>query len=75
MAKLVIDRAVSGALTSPWPRWEQMTGLGAAAGVLGQPAVAAAPSSEAAASARQASAAVSDKPAKPRAPRSRKAEA
>jgi hypothetical protein len=38
MAKLVIDRAVSGALTNPWPRWEEMTGLGVAAGVLGQPA-------------------------------------
>jgi hypothetical protein len=38
MARLVIDRAVSGALTNPWPRWEHMTGLGAAAGVLGQPA-------------------------------------
>jgi hypothetical protein len=38
MARLVIDRAVSGALTNPWPRWEQMIGLGAAAGVVGQPA-------------------------------------
>jgi glutathione synthase/RimK-type ligase-like ATP-grasp enzyme len=38
MAKLVIDRATSGALTNPWPRWEQMTGLGASAGVIGQPA-------------------------------------
>ena len=38
MSALVIDRAVSGALTNPWPRWEQMTGLGASAGVIGQPA-------------------------------------
>jgi hypothetical protein len=37
MSALVIDRAVSGALTNPWPRWEQMTGLGASAGVIGQP--------------------------------------
>jgi hypothetical protein len=38
MSALVIDRAVSGALTNPWPRWEQMIGLGASAGVIGQPA-------------------------------------
>ena len=38
MAKLVIDRATSGDLTNPWPRWEHMVGLGKAAGVIGQPA-------------------------------------
>jgi hypothetical protein len=38
MSKLVIDRALSGAATNPWPRWEQMVGLGTAAGVIGQPA-------------------------------------
>jgi hypothetical protein len=38
MAKLVIDRATSSDLTNPWPRWEQMVGLGKAAGVIGQPA-------------------------------------
>jgi hypothetical protein len=38
MSALVIDRAVSGALTNPWPRWERMIGLGAPAGVIGQPA-------------------------------------
>jgi hypothetical protein len=38
MSALVVDRAVTGALTNPWPRWEQMTGLGASAGVIGQPA-------------------------------------
>src|SRR4029078_5362450 len=38
MSALVVDRAVSGALTNPWPRWGQMTGLGASAGVIGQPA-------------------------------------
>jgi hypothetical protein len=37
MAKLVIERATSGDLTNPWPRWEQMVGLGKAAGVVGQP--------------------------------------
>ena len=38
MSKLVIDRALSGAATNPWPRWEQMVGMGTAAGVIGQPA-------------------------------------
>ncbi len=38
ISALVVDRAVTGALTNPWPRWEQMTGLGASAGVIGQPA-------------------------------------
>jgi len=38
MSKLVIDRALSGAATNPWPRWEQMVGIGTAAGVIGQPA-------------------------------------
>ena len=38
MAKLVIDRATSGAATNPWPRWEQMIGMGQASGVVGQPA-------------------------------------
>jgi hypothetical protein len=37
MARLVIDRALSGAVTNPWPRWEQLVGLGATAGVIGQP--------------------------------------
>jgi hypothetical protein len=34
MAKLVVDRATSGDLTSPWPRWEEMVGLGKPAGVI-----------------------------------------
>jgi hypothetical protein len=37
MARLVIDRAVTGAVTNPWPRWEQMVGLGETGGVVGQP--------------------------------------
>jgi hypothetical protein len=37
MARLVIDRALSGAVTNPWPRWEQLVGLGETAGVIGQP--------------------------------------
>jgi hypothetical protein len=38
MSRLVIDRALGDDVTSPWPRWEQMVGLGKAAGVIGQPA-------------------------------------
>jgi len=37
MARLAIDRATSGAVTNPWPRWEQMLGMGPASGVVGQP--------------------------------------
>jgi hypothetical protein len=37
MSRLVIDRALGGDATIPWPRWEQMIGLGSPAGVLGQP--------------------------------------
>jgi hypothetical protein len=39
MSKLVIDRALSGANTKPWPRWEEMLGWGKASGFVGQPAV------------------------------------
>ncbi len=38
MSKLVVDRAVHGPQTSPWPRWEEMLGWGRSAGVIGQPA-------------------------------------
>jgi hypothetical protein len=41
MSTLVIDRALTLDLRNPWPRWEQMVGLGASAGVIGQPAPAA----------------------------------
>ena len=37
MARLVIDRALNGTPSNPWPRWEEMVGLGRASGVLGQP--------------------------------------
>jgi hypothetical protein len=37
MARLVIDRALNGAPSSPWPRWEEMLGVGAAAGFTGAP--------------------------------------
>ena len=40
MSRLVIDRALSGAQTNPWPRWEQMVGIGPSTGVIGQPAAA-----------------------------------
>jgi hypothetical protein len=32
MAKLVIDRALHGNVANTWPRWEEMLGIGAAAG-------------------------------------------
>jgi len=31
MARLVIDRALNGKASNPWPRWEEMLGVGAAA--------------------------------------------
>jgi hypothetical protein len=37
MARLVIGRALEGAVTEPWPRWEEMLGLGPAAGFIGTP--------------------------------------
>jgi hypothetical protein len=38
MARLVIDRALRGDPTYPWPRWEEMLGIGAgAAGFIGAP--------------------------------------
>ena len=37
MSQLVIDRALAGDLTTPWPQWEQMVGLGTPSGVVGQP--------------------------------------
>jgi hypothetical protein len=40
MARLVIDRAVRAVPTTPWPQWEQMVGLGAPRGVIGQPGAA-----------------------------------
>src|ERR1700736_1713615 len=37
MARLVIDRALKGKASNPWPRWEEMLGIGAAAGFTGAP--------------------------------------
>jgi hypothetical protein len=42
MARLVIDRALHGKASSPWPRWEELLGIGAAAGYTGAPQQAAA---------------------------------
>jgi hypothetical protein len=39
MARLVIDRALNGAASSPWPRWEEMLGVGAAGGFVGSPKI------------------------------------
>jgi hypothetical protein len=37
MARLVIDRALNGSPSGPWPRWEEMLGVGAASGFTGAP--------------------------------------
>src|SRR5260370_14480256 len=37
MARLVIDRALNGKASNPWPRWEEMLGIGVAAGFSGAP--------------------------------------
>ena len=37
MARLAIDRALHGAPSNPWPRWEEMLGMGATAGFTGAP--------------------------------------
>jgi hypothetical protein len=43
MARLAIDRALNGTVDMMWPRWEEMIGLGKAAGFTGAPAGAVAP--------------------------------
>jgi hypothetical protein len=49
MARLVIDRALHGAASGPWPRWEEMLKVGMSSGFTGAPgqAVAAAAGSRA----------------------------
>ena len=37
MARLVIDRALHGAASFPWPRWEEMLRIGATSGFTGAP--------------------------------------
>src|SRR6266576_347430 len=37
MARLVIDRALNGAPSNPWPKWEEMLGVGTAVGFTGAP--------------------------------------
>lgn len=37
MTRLVIDRALHGAASDPWPRWEEMLKVGAASGFVGAP--------------------------------------
>ena len=48
MARLVIDRALNGAPSGPWPRWEEMLKIGAANGFVGAPKAAAAANATAA---------------------------
>ena len=55
MARLVIDRALHGDASNPWPRWEEMLGIGAASGFTGAPKSIAAGQSSARQSRRQAS--------------------
>jgi len=55
MARLVIDRALNGKASNPWPRWEEMLGIGAAAGLTGAPKSVAAGQKSAAAPAAGAS--------------------
>jgi hypothetical protein len=51
MARLVIDRALHGAASFSWPRWEEMLGIGSAGGFTGAPkSIAASQSSAPAAS-------------------------
>jgi hypothetical protein len=40
MARLAIDRALHGNIANTWPKWEEMLGIGAAAGFTGAPRVA-----------------------------------
>jgi hypothetical protein len=42
MARLVVDRALNGKASNPWPRWEEMLGIGSASGFMGAPKSAAA---------------------------------
>ena len=42
MASLLIDRALNCKDSNPWPRWEEMLGVGAASGFIGAPKSAAA---------------------------------
>jgi len=76
MSRLVIDRALHGPASGPWPRWEEMLKIGAANGFTGAPAAApaksavaaqaaAAPASAAPASAAPASAPATKSPAAP----------
>src|ERR1700719_1487023 len=37
MSRLVIDRALHGNIANTWPRWEEMLGIGAAAGFTAAP--------------------------------------
>jgi hypothetical protein len=56
MTRLVIDRALHGAASGPWPRWEEMLKIGAPAGFVGSPAVSASPAAKAASAADLSSA-------------------
>ena len=67
MSRLVIDRALHGPASGPWPRWEEMLKIGAASGFIGAPAAvpAAAPAKPAVAAQTAAAAAPASASATP----------
>jgi len=67
MTRMVIDRALHGAASGPWPRWEEMLKIGASAGFTGAPAAPPATAAAKAASA-PAAAAHATSPAPPPSP-------
>ena len=77
MSALVIDRALSGAVTNPWPRWEQMVGLAGTGGVLGPaggPTPPAASAGGEAVAGQPSAEPVGPRPRRPRTPRARSRE-
>jgi hypothetical protein len=56
MARLVIDRALRGNVSNTWPRWEEMLGLGVAAGFTAAPKAPVAQASRATSSSKSVSA-------------------
>ena len=77
MSALVIDRALSGDVTNPWPRWEQMVGLAGTGGVLGPaggPTPPAASAGGEAVAGQPSAEPVGPRPRRPRTPRARSRE-
>ncbi len=68
MARLVIDRALNGAASGPWPRWEEMLKIGAPNGFVGAPKAAAVATSSTSATAGAAKVFATQSPAQPQSP-------